>query len=62
MENYPNLIMTSIGLANGYSESDDHKRFIDVRKTKFGKTGSRNMSKKVADRNFKQDSKKIRHN
>jgi hypothetical protein len=33
-----------------------------MKKTKSGKPGSKLMSKKTADKNFKQDPKKIKHN
>lgn len=57
--------MTSLGLANGYAETEDVKRFIDMKKTRNTRTGSKknaNINKKMAEKQFKQDLKKIKHN
>jgi hypothetical protein len=55
--------LVSLGLANGYGETEDVKRFIDLKKARNLKSGSKkNIGKRMADRNFKQDFNRTRHN
>jgi hypothetical protein len=62
MENYPSLIMASLGLANGYGENEDVKRFVDLKKARNIKsTSKKNIGKIMVDSNFKRDFKKTRH-
>lgn len=61
-EGYPNLIMSSLYMANGFSEDNDRMRFIDYTKTnkrtrsKFKKRGA------MALGTFKKEDRYIKHN
>jgi|688.fasta_scaffold131963_1 hypothetical protein len=61
MENYANLLATSLGLANGYPESEDVKRFMDLKGHKSSRAKA-NLKKTNAESTFREDPKKIRHN
>lgn len=66
-ENYPNLFCASIGMVNGYNESDDLKRFIDMKKTRSKNGGGRKQKMNVnmkfmSQPRFKHESKNQRHN
>ena len=56
--------MSSLFMANGYSESDDHKRFIDMKKTssKNGAAGKQKILTKVmSQKRFKREMKNQKH-
>lgn len=62
-ENYPNLFLASVAMANGYPESDDKNRFMDLKKN--GKRNKRNTQKVtmnvIRDIKAKKEHKHIRH-